>query len=389
MRERTTVATVAEFIKKTEAYLCQDCGKCSSVCPISRLDSGYSPRRITINSLKDNEKKVVSNKEIWSCLTCARCLSVCPQAIDYIELTRGFRTVAQKKGEETICSHSGALQSLMRIMTSKALNQNRMDWIPKNAKIKSKGEILLFIGCAPYFDTYFSDIDVNTLSAAKSTIELLNRVGIEPVILPNERCCGHDLLWGGDVENFRALTELNINAIKETGAKKVLFTCAECLRTFKIDIPEHFGPPGFEVEHISTFLLPYLKQGKLTFKSKKKKITFQDPCRLGRHLGIYEEPRELLKAVPKIDFIEMNQNRQYAICCGTNAWLNCDVYSKRMQIQRLQHAKERGADILTVACPKCEIHYKCTINEKTDVSKPKIKIEYFTNLLSDNKKGYV
>lgn len=380
------MATVSEIIKKTEAYLCQDCGKCSSVCPISRLESGYSPRRIITNSLKDEERKILSDNELWSCLTCARCLGVCPQAIDYMELTRGFRTVAQNRGEEAICSHSGALQSLMRIMTTSELRQRRLDWVPKSAKIASKGETLLFVGCAPYFDTYFADIDVHTLSAATSTIALLNSLGIEPVLLPDERCCGHDLLWGGDVEHFLSLARQNLEAINRSGAKKVLFTCAECFRTFKIDMEEHFGALGFETEHISTFLQPYVEEGKLHSKAKKVKVTYQDPCRLGRHLGIYDEPRRLITSVPGVELIEFESSREYAICCGTNAWLNCDSYSKRMQMNRIQDAIDRGAKTLAVACPKCEIHFKCTINEKAATMKKKIDVQYFTNLLSNKEK---
>jgi heterodisulfide reductase subunit D len=381
------VATVAEIIKKTEAYLCQDCGKCSSVCPISRLDSGYSPRRIITNSLKDTDEKILSDNELWSCLTCARCLAVCPQAIDYMELTKGFRTIAQHKGEEPICSHSGALQSIMRLMTTPSLDQHRLDWLPKTAKVKSKGDILLFVGCAPYFDTYFADIEVHTLSAAKSTIALLNSIGIEPVLLPDERCCGHDLLWGGDVDNFLSLAKQNLETIKNTGAKKVLFTCAECFRTFKVDMEKHFGSLGFETEHISTFLEPYVKEGKLQFKAEKQKVTYQDPCRLGRHLGIYDAPRTLITSVPKVELVELDGNREHAICCGTNAWLNCDSYSKRMQMQRIQNAIDKGAKVLTVACPKCEIHFKCTMNEKSATLKKKIDVQYFTNLLSNKVKS--
>ena len=378
------MATVYEIIRKTEAYLCQDCGKCSSVCPISRLNSGYSPRRLLTTSLKDEEKSIISNKAIWNCLTCARCLEVCPQGINYMELTKGFRAVAHKEGEETVCSHGGAFQSLMRIMTSNKLQQDRMGWIPKSAQIKTEGDILLFVGCPPYFDVFFSDIGVKTLNASLSTLTLLNKIGIEPVLLPNERCCGHDLLWGGDLEHFLKLAKHNIKEIKKSGAKKVIFTCAECFRTFKIDYNEHLGPLGFEVEHISTFLLPYIKEGKISFKPTKKRVTYQDPCRLGRHMGIYDEPRELLNAIPKLELIEMDKNKANALCCGTTAWLNCDIFSKRMQTQRLLDAKKTGADMLTVACPKCEIHLKCTLNEKTNEPMQKIDIRYFTTLLSDN-----
>jgi heterodisulfide reductase subunit D len=380
------LSTIVDIIKKTEAYMCQDCGKCSSVCPISRLNSGYSPRRMVTNSISKEEKEIISNKAIWNCLTCGRCLEVCPQGIDYMELTKGFRSIAYKSGEKTVCSHGGAFQSLMRIMTSETLKQNRMGWIPKTAKIKDKGDILFFIGCLPYFDVFFADLGVKTIDSAKSTLKLLNKVGIEPVILPNERCCGHDLLWGGDMDGFLKLAKHNIKAIKDAGAKKVIFSCAEGYRTFKIDYEQYIGPLDFEVEHISTFLLPYVEEGKLTFKNFNKKVTYQDPCRLGRHMGIYEEPRKLLESVPKLELVEMNKNRENAICCGTNAWLNCDIFSKKMQRNKLSNAEENGAEILTVACPKCEIHLRCAMNEFKGESDgaPDIDIKYFATILNES-----
>ena len=85
--------------------------------------------------------------------------------------------------------------------------------------------------------------------------------------------------------------------------------------------------------------------------------------------------------MPKVDRVELDGNREYAVCCGTNAWLNCDMYSKRMQMQRIQDGIDKGAKVLTVACPKCEIHFKCTMNEKSKTMKKKIDVQYFTNLL--------
>lgn len=338
------------------------------------------------NSISKGEEEIISNRAIWNCLTCGRCLEVCPQGIDYMELTKGFRNVAHKSGEETVCSHGGALQSLMRIMTSETLAQKRMGWIPQSAKIRKEGDILFFVGCLPYFDVFFSDLAVKTIDSAKSILKLLNKIGIEPVILPNERCCGHDLLWGGDMDGFLKLAKYNIEAIKNAGAKKVIFGCAEGYRTFKIDYEQYVGELDFEVEHISTFLLPFIEEDKLSFKSYNKRVTYQDPCRLGRHLGIYEEPRKLLASVPKLELVEMDKNRENAICCGTNAWLNCDIFSKKMQQNKLSNAKKNGAEILAVACPKCEIHLRCALAEGKQGSEKDgdIDIKNFTTILGES-----
>jgi len=382
------VAKLTKAIRETGAYLCIQCGRCSSVCPVARLNNTYSPRRLLTSALKGNEQTLFENNSIWTCLTCGRCNEVCPQDIDYIEMTKAIRNAAQKNDHEAVCSHGGAFQSLMRIMTNDKLQQNRMEWIPSSAKIKTKGDILYFVGCLPYFDAFFSDIGVKTLDAARSVLKLLNSIGVEPVLLPNERCCGHDLIWGGDKENFLKLAKHNIEEIKKSGAKKVIFSCAEGYRTFKIDYEKYMGPLDFEVEHISTFLAPYIKRGEISLKPKKMKITYQDACRLGRHMGMYEEPRELLEAVPELELVEMKKNRSNALCCGTSAWLNCDIYSKRIQMKRLQDALDTGAALLTVACPKCEIHFRCAMNDKTSNKTLKIDIQHFITLLinSEDKK---
>ncbi len=377
------MALLNEVIRDTSAYLCIECGRCSSVCPVARLNNTFSPRRLLISALQANEGKLLQHNAMWTCLTCGKCSEVCPQDIDYVAFTQGMRLAMQEHGHEAVCSHGGAFQSIMKIMTSDKLNQHRMDWIPSSAKVKTSGEILYFVGCLPYFDAFFADIGVKTLDGAKATIALLNTLGIEPAVLPNERCCGHDLLWSGDRKHFLKLAQHNIEAIKKAGAKKVLFTCAEGYRTFKLDYEKYFGPLEFEVEHISTFLAPYVKQGKITPAPQKAKVTYHDPCRLGRHMGIYEEPRELLESVPDLELVEMKANRARALCCGTSAWLNCDMCAKRIQSKKLKAAQNTGAEILAVSCPKCEIHLKCAQHDKTEDKGKTIDIRYFTTLLAE------
>ena len=351
-----------EAVKKSRAYLCLECGKCTSVCPVSKFNHGYSPRILLNQALRSTNIDLLKDKNIWGCLTCRLCDEQCPADIDYISLTQAIRREAQKLGEEAICSHGGAAQSLMRIMTSENLNVRRMDWLDKNLKTAETGEVLYFVGCLPYFDALFKDIGIESTSEARSTVKILNLLGITPVVLPQERCCGHDLLWAGDSENFKKLAAYNIKEIKKSGAKKIVFSCPECYRTFKIDYPRYFEC-NFELEHISEFLGKAIDGKQLKFKNTDKTVTFQDPCRLGRHLGIYDAPRKIMNAIPGLKLNEMKRNRNRAICCGVSAWMNCSTYSKRIQMMRLKEAKETGADLLIVSCPKCDIHFNCAMKE--------------------------
>lgn len=368
-------------IKNSRAYLCLECGKCTGICPVSRFNRGYSPRVLINRTLRGANDDLLKDKNIWTCLTCRLCDEQCPADINYIELTQAVRFEAQRLGEEALCSHGGAAQSLMRIMSSPGLNQRRMDWIAKNLITAETGEILYFVGCLPYFDILFSDIGVVSTKTANATVKLLNYLGITPVILPQECCCGHDLLWQGDLENFKKLAEYNINQIKKSNAKKIIFSCPECYRTFKIDYPRYFET-DFEMFHISELLDQSIEDKKLKFKEIERIVTYQDPCRLGRHLGIYNEPRKVITSIPKIRLNEMKRTKNRAICCGVSAWMNCTTFSKRIQLMRLKEAKETNADLLVLACPKCEIHFNCAMKETPATERTdEVKIET-TNLVS-------
>jgi Fe-S oxidoreductase len=333
-------------------------------------------------AIRSGDLDLLKDKNIWACLTCKLCDERCPAGIEYIDLTLTTRLEAKKIGEQALCSHGGAAQSLMRIMTTPELEQKRLDWIDSNLKTTQKGELLYFVGCLPYFDILFSDIKVNTLQAARSSIKILNHLAITPVVLPQERCCGHDLLWSGDMENFEKLARHNIEEIKKSGAKKIVFSCPEGYRTFKIDYPKYFST-DFEVEHITETISRAISDGKLKFKNLEKVVTFQDPCRLGRHLGIYDEPRKAIAAVPELTLNEMTRSRERAICCGVSAWMNCSTYSKSIQRARLTEAKETEADLLVLSCPKCEIHFQCAMNDEKTGKEAKIKTVQLVTLIAD------
>jgi Fe-S oxidoreductase len=299
--------------------------------------------------------------------------------VRYTEFIRAVRENALKIGERGTCAHGGIISSIMRIMT-KDITQNRLGWISEDLKTSKNGEFLYFVGCLPYFDRIFEDIGANSLDIAKSTIKILNHVGITPVVMGNERCCGHDFLWTGDTEKFEKLAKLNVDMIKNTGAKKVIFSCPECYRTFKFDYPDHIGGLNFEVIHISEFLTELIEEGKIEFGEVERKVTYHDSCRLGRHLGIYDPPREIITSIPGIKLVEMDRNRSNAVCCGTSAWTNCDMISEEMQMERLKEAKESGADTLITTCPKCQIHFKCGMSRRQDAE---IEIEDLSILVAN------
>lgn len=379
------MAELAQAVKRTNAFYCLECGKCTSACPIALVNHSYSPRRIVAQTLSRSTDEVLTDPMLWACLTCKNCETGCPAHVDYTSLTLTLRSQAKERGQYGRCTHAGALQALMRIMTAPELSQNRLSWVNGNLKIAEKGDVLFFVGCAPYFDVFFASLGVRTLDAVKSAVKLLNAVGIEPVVMPNERCCGHDLLWSGDRPNFLKLAEHNLAAIKQTGAKKVVFSCPECYRTIKEDYAANFGSLGFDTLHISEIIAEKMAAGEMLFQtnSRDQTLTYQDPCRLGRHLGVYEAPRKIMNSLPGLRLAEMKQHSQHAMCCGVSNWMNCTMYSKQIQIERLQQAKATGADTLVTACPKCEIHLKCAMNDPNLGEKIKMEIKDVATLVAE------
>jgi Fe-S oxidoreductase len=280
----------------------------------------------------------------------------------------------------------------MRMMISPDLKQNRLEWLDEDLKVSivghsfpllklgerggrevgegSASDTVYFVGCLPYYDVLFSKIGAQGVEIARSAVRVLNRLGIEPIVLENERCCGHDLLWEGDVANFRKLAGLNAAMLRATGAKRIVTTCPECARTLKVDYPAHVGDLGMEVIHIAELLAQKVSAGEFRIPNPESRITnhesrittYHDPCRLGRHLGIYDAPRQVIESLG-LKLVEMERSGKNALCCGTSCWTNCGAINKQIQVDRLRGAKATGAELLITACAKCQIHFKCAMDD--------------------------
>lgn len=355
-------------ISKEQIDYCMECGVCTGSCPISRVLPTFSPRQMIKRALMDRDETVLQSRELWACLTCSRCSSRCPVQIDFPQFAREHRVLARDEGNTPQLSHHGTLQAIASLQTRK-ISQQRTEWAVEVGKFQEKGDYFYFVGCAPYFDAALK-YGSTSLETARSVLQLLNRMGIEPVMRNEERCCGHDALWSGDEATFRKLASMNLEMIADSGAKTVIFSCPEGYTTFKSEIPKFFGELPFEAIHITEFLARELPGAGVTFKAPENgngTVTYQDPCRLGRRAGIYEPPRELLKLIPGVQLEEMGMNRENAVCCGTTAWIECSNCSKAMQIERLEEARGTGASTLITACPKCRIHLTCA-EQNTDIT---------------------
>jgi heterodisulfide reductase subunit D len=358
-----TVPEMEDLREDSRAFACIDCGKCTGFCPVSRHTLGYSPHRIVGQSVfKDTPEKDVA-EAVWGCFTCGLCERRCPAGVKYASLQQGLRQRARAEGETGQCSHSGSLLSIMRLHAhGDKLPQKRLEWLPDDVKVAKEGKTALFVGCAPYFDKVFEHMNVKTTDATVGAIRLLNAMGIEPVIMGDEICCGHDLLWSGDKENFELLAEKNVAMMKERGIERVVHACAECYRTASKDWSEVTGNLEFSNVHITELVA----DSKLKLNGKPIVATIQDPCRLSRHMEKSDALRGAIAKSGSIEVKEMMRHGVSASCCGSSSWLNCSAGTAELQKVRLGEAKATGADILLTACPKCEVHLACSQFGKDD-----------------------
>jgi len=380
------VNTFTEIVQSNQAWLCLDCGKCSSVCPITLhlVDEYTSPRLLVEGAVNSGEDRVLEDPLLWSCLTCQRCSEICPSGVQFSDFIQDTRQLARAGGQSGECTHSGMIQSWMRMMTDPALEQNRLDWIDTTLRTSSESEVIYFPGCLPYYDTAFGNLNVEGIEIARAALKILNHMGIEPIVLENERCCGHDPYWQGDMDTFRKLAELNLETFLETGAKRIVTTCPECAFTLKTTYPEQVGDHGLEVLHITEFLTEGENIQKLfpNNGSKPNPVTYQDPCRLGRFMGIYQQPRDLIQKMG-YQLVEMGHNAQTSICCGTSCWTNCGQLNKKVQSEQLRDARSTGAEKLITSCIKCQIHYRCAQGDPVSGDELELDIQDLTTLIAE------
>ncbi|MFX0033204.1 MAG: (Fe-S)-binding protein [Candidatus Hermodarchaeota archaeon] len=374
---------------------CYQCGRCSGVCQLSKVQK-FPPSRIIQLILEGFEDKVLNSGVLWDCLTCNQCLKDCPEKINFADIVRiaryKMRHEANQKSDELI-AHKGIYTTIAEIMSRPYITPERsLDWVPKGCKISDKGELLYYVGCLPFYEYEFEDSD----TIAKSTLNLLCQIEQKPiVVLKEESCCGHDLYWGqGKLKTFIKLAKKNLEKFEKAGVSTIITACAECYRTFKVDYPNIFEnfSTKFNVKHIIEYIYDKWKQNKIFFKKPSKKdidttFTYHDPCRLSRFLpednNLTEKVREIFNELTKLgfNFKEMKHNKQNSLCCGVNSWMNCNERSKALRYKRMLEAKS-AASLMITTCPKCEIHFKCLQNDFEDIAN--IKILDFSEFIINN-----
>lgn len=357
--------SIQAVVKEHDVYSCQDCGKCTSSCPLALSGKEFSPRAIAVSAMRGEEDSGRMIKDIQSCLTCGICHERCPSDVNFPEFIRDMRQhIHENNGDSTLLPHGGFFHSMMRAMTSPAAVPQRWSKISDKIQLDRQGKILFFGGCAPYFDSFFSNLQgLKSIDILMDALRLLNFFNVHPRISGAERCCGHDLLWSGDRANFLRLAKLNVENIQQSGVEEVITACPECYRTLAVDYEENGVRTGFKVTHLYEFLEREIDKGGVAFHPLDKKITYQDSCRLNRFEGQRSLPRKLIRRLTTTEFIEMQDSGRSALCCGNCAWTRCDAYNKALQVKRIHQARDTGSDLMVTSCPKCQIHLRCAMQD--------------------------
>lgn len=343
----------AQGINSPSSMICFQCGTCNAVCPypVVVTDNNRLSARIMLHEAQLGLIDFETEK-IWLCVTCGACVEQCPRGVEIMDFMRDLRRVEIGIGVGKIPD------SLRRAVTNIASVGNpfgepqakRTDWADSfGVRTFVKGmELLYFPGCFPAYDP-------RARKVAQATANILKKAEVDFGILgAQEKCCGQSVRKMGSEELFQNLAQNNIRAFTESGVKKILTTSPHCYHTLKNEYPEFEG--DFEIIHYTQYLAQLIAEGRIKFSKKlNKKVTYHDPCYLGRHNKIYDEPRQILRSIPGLELVEMPESHQRSLCCGGGGggmWLE-NKKGERLSDFRLEQAINTGADILAVACPYC------------------------------------
>jgi len=302
----------------------------------------------------------IENEEMWLCTTCGKCPQQCPRGVKIIECGVSLRRIATEFGVFPASVKPVRLAAESLVRNGNPLNEERekrADWANDlSVKTFTEGmEILYFPGCYLSYDPRLKKV-------AAATVNILNKARVNFGILgAKEVCCGESIRKTGDEDLFKRLARNNIKTFIEHGVKKILVSSPHCYQTFKNEYPEF--RVNFEVVHISQFLAELIREGRLEpNKESGKKVTYHDPCYLGRHNGIYDEPREALAKIPGLELNEMPESRANSFCCGGGGgriWMETPR-RERFSDVRLRQAMDVGAEVLVTSCPYCISNFEAS-----------------------------
>jgi glycolate oxidase len=371
---------------ENEILACIQCGFCRAGCPTfaeSSLESLNAKGRVTLAyylSTGDIRPSEDLAKRLYQCMLCLNCKFVCPAQVQVSDIIRSARERLVEAGflpevfKQVLASMVTAGNPLL------APAEKRADSYPEGCRraVPGKTPAVIHLGCVSSFQ------DVKTIPAF---IKILEKAGVDYGALGEEEsCCGYLAYLVGDKASFKKTAEIYTERMSKFKPQELITTCAGCLKTFR-DLYPHYGfSNGYKTVHAVELMERLIAEGKLLFKTDAPplKVVYHDPCDIGRHMGIYEPPRNVIKAIPGVELLEFPLNRNLAKCCGGGGGLKGfdNDLAGDIGYKRLLSAIDLGADVLTSACPSCKGTFNQAAARARKEKKGKIRVMDITELVA-------
>ncbi len=359
---------------------CVKCGSCVEVCPVyaqtRKLEStmgglfadfksfirrAYGLPGMAYGPAETQEVLKPYSNHPYLCTLCGRCATVCPAFIHTKGLRIAMRGLLVEKG-----MHPPVMNQLAETLTrvhniTGEPNEDRSAWVqalaepPEDMFQKAKAKVVYFVGCvASYFPM--------TKKIPQSFVQILNKTNVDFTLLGGEEwCCGFPLIAAGMKKDAQALIQHNLERVKEKGAEKLVFACPSCYHTWMDE-----SKSGIEILHSTQFIKKLIDDGKIRFREKAAKVTYHDPCDLGRASGVYEAPRQILRSIPGVELVEMKGNREQCVCCGGGGNLEMvdPDLSAGLAQAKIEEIKATGAEMVITSCQQCVRTIQTTARRK-------------------------
>lgn len=340
--------------EQLELFGCIQCGKCTGGCPVARK-TVLNIRSMIYHMLVEPELDVSAHQELWDCTCCFTCVERCPKDVRPADLIIELRGQLVEGGRipETI---GAALMGTFRQGNPTGIaREDRASWVNgTKPKAAQEGcELLYYVGCTPAYDLRVQPV-------TRALTKAFTKAGLDFGTLGTEEsCCGNEIRRMGEAGLFEMLVEENGELFRSVGASRLVTTSPHCFNTIK----NEYGLDGIEVLHYTQLVAELIAQGRLELGSVgvwgegvTKKVTYHDPCFLGKQNHVFDEPRAIIQAIPGVELVEMDRSRERSLCCeggGGRMWAEGTNLEERLAFQRVHEAADTGAEILAVACPFC------------------------------------
>jgi len=359
------LAAEVRALSGENTYLCYQCQKCSVGCPTAHAMT-YRPAQIMRAVQFGLEELLLKDASIWRCLTCETCGTFCPNDLhprDVIEVLRCMvmddnpdleHDHVLDRGVRALRMLAGRIDEAHNI--SGDANDNRLIWAdnlpekPPYLDRKEGAETAYFVGCV-------SSLYPMSYGVPQAFVTVLEKAGEDYTTLGGEEwCCGYPLLIGGQVKAAEEVIRHNTEVAKSLGIKRMVMTCPSCYHAWHHAYPEVVGDLGFEVVHATQMLAEMLDEGRLQLKEgRNMTVTYHDPCDLGRAERVFDAPRELIRSIPGVDLVELDQNRENCQCCGGGGnleMIDADL-SAEIARQKIEEVLSTGAQAVVTSCQQC------------------------------------